>query len=225
MAVRISNPMPEPDKPANGEVMTELRAMLTEVVKAAKGDPSEVNEKLMAENYKLRRQRDESRTGPKVGPGDVVLTGDDAKAWESYRKLGDPKELKKSLDAGQQAIADREEAATAEVNEKAGALAGLRPKLFAKLAKAEGLKLTIDRSSKDGKEIEVPYVVDGEGKKTNLADYAAREWRDDLPALKAEDRGEQRQERPKRSLPPPTNPDQESTVEDNLWRSGRYGSA
>ena len=69
-----------------------------------KNDAARLAEKLHAKTLKLEsdnrkyRQRISELRGSLPGEGEAVLKGDDLKKWQRYRELGDPSEVKASLE-------------------------------------------------------------------------------------------------------------------------------
>lgn len=163
---------------------------------AKHGDPTAALLVLLGENYSLRdKNRD---LGAKVpGEGAVILTGDDAKHWGSYRALGTPNDLKKSIDEGKQHAADLGTYRKADVTRSAAEAHGFSPKVLGTLTEKldiemgqlkddKGVLLGKDNKAlpKDGIPVPVAYVK-GEGdERTALDKYAASHWGEFMPSLK-----------------------------------------
>lgn len=150
-------------------------------------DAGALASKLFDENYHLRSKNREIE-GKLPTSGAIVLTPEQAKAWTSYQKLGDPKEVATQLDEGRQSIARLSEITTTEALQKIGKEAGYNPGVFARLAKQDGLspeKFEVTTvKGKDGKEVPAVFIK-GEGdEKTPLADFVGSTWSDFAPALK-----------------------------------------
>jgi hypothetical protein len=117
--------------------------------------------------------------------GSVVLAGDDAAAWASYRQFGQPDEIKAGLADRDKYRGEAEGYRKAESIRSAAELTGFRPSVLAKLA-ADLALVVKDETGKDGKPAKVVHVQ-GEGdQSTPLTAYAEREWADFLPSLRAE---------------------------------------
>lgn len=148
-------------------------------------DAIRVAEKLYGENYELRRDNSALK-GRVPAEGDVILKGDDLKRWQKYQELGDPADVRKSLDMGKEAVADRDRFRRAEGYEKAAQVAGLKPAVFRRLAEAEGLVIEIGEVKQDGKAVPTAFVK-GEGDSTTpLGDYVDTNWSEFKPALVGE---------------------------------------
>jgi hypothetical protein len=121
------------------------------------------------------------------GEGAVVLTGDQAQAWQTYSQLGNPNELQQQLEQAQQATTELAGLRRAEQVRSVAEAAGYKPGVLQKLA--EGLTLDLREQQVEGQTARVPVVVTGEGQQqqaTPLADYAQQHWADFLPALQAQ---------------------------------------
>jgi hypothetical protein len=121
------------------------------------------------------------------GEGAVVLTGDQAAAWQTYQGLGAPNDVQQRLTAAEQAQNELAGLRRAEQIRGVAEAAGYRPTVLERLA--EGLEFEVREEQRDGQTARVPYVVSGEGQQqqaTPLADYAQQHWADFLPALRAE---------------------------------------
>lgn len=112
------------------------------------------------------------------GEGAVVLAPEQAQAWQSYQALGQPDEV-------QQRIADysrlQREAHFRDVAEAHS----FNPVVLAGLPGAADLTIEIGEETLNGKTSRVAYVVQADGKKIALPDYAAQTWGPFLPALQA----------------------------------------
>lgn len=150
-------------------------------------DAGALASKLFDENFQLRQsRRDLEARVPAAGT--VVLTVDQAKAWNAYQKLGDHKEIATQLDEGRQSTAKLKEITTTEALQQIGKEAGYSPSVFARLAKQDGLtpeKFEVTTvKGKDGKDHPAVFFK-GEGDaKTPLADFVGSTWSEFAPALK-----------------------------------------
>lgn len=144
---------------------------------------------LFSENYQLREKL--RTTEGKVSPeGATVLTGDDAKAWEAYKALGKPDEVKQGLDQRTQLQSQVAEAQRGETLRSVAEAAGYKPSVLAQLdrmAKASGKDLAFEVRDVqiDGETVRAPFVKDGD-KELSMSDYATANWGDFMPALTAQ---------------------------------------
>lgn len=155
---------------------------LVEAVIAKAGDPNAALKSLVADNYALR---DDLKTirARLPGEGSIVLTGDDARDWGAYRTIGKPSDLRKTVEEHGQLAArvgtfERDEQLRA-VAEKAGVKFPVLRTLAGSLAFGEAKV-----KGKDGKEVPVVTVKDGDAEPVPFDAYAAEKWGDFLPALK-----------------------------------------
>jgi hypothetical protein len=145
-------------------------------------DAIRVAEKLYGENYELRRDNSALK-GRVPAEGDVILKGDDLKRWQKYQDLGDPGEIRKSLDSGKDAIAERDRFARGELYRKAAEVAGYKPAVFARLAEQDGLAIEIGEVKKDGKAVPTAFVKGEDDSTTPLNVYVDSKWSEFKPAL------------------------------------------
>jgi hypothetical protein len=178
--------MADEREPKSTDAMLELLRELKGGLKGGSGLETKLAE-VLEDNAKLRAKLRTLRESPQVKPGELVLSADDAKAWERYRKLGEPEEVRKAVSEGQAAKTRLGELETAETYREAARLQRWQPGTFARFAKADGLRIAIEEGDdKDGKPVRTAYVM-GEGdRKTPLLKYAEAHWRDELPALQAD---------------------------------------
>jgi hypothetical protein len=143
---------------------------------------------LERDNYRYREQkrdltdRVKALEGKQIPEGAVVLTGDEAQAYDAYKGLGTPADLTKRL-----GDADAATTRLAEL-EREGKLR--------EVADAAGYKLSVlkqiggDREyelrdvTADGQTTKVAFVKDGDTAKP-LAEFATTAWADFLPSLTA----------------------------------------
>lgn len=196
-------------------------------------DAIRMAEKLFDENFKLR-QKNTALKGSVPGDGAVVLKGDDAKKWEKYRALGEPAEVKASLDSGRDAISKLERNDKVAAYEKAAEVAGYKPSVFAALAERDGLTVEVvpgkqGEKGKDGKPVQVA-VVKGEGDSTTPIDeYVDQHWSDFKPALggaaeKAKATEATPARRPFGAPPPDPSREARDPLQDALIRTGAYSA-
>lgn len=195
--VPVPSPTPEPKVEDKGLDLVKA----VEGLVAKHGDTTAALRVLLGENYSYRDQiRDLKAKVP--GGEDVVLKGEEAKHWGSYRALGKPADLKAALDEGATAKTEagtyrREKltATSARLTKVDGS--ALDPEVLGTLA--DKLDLVLDDLKddkgvligedgkplpKDGTPVKAAFVK-GEGDKlTNLAVYVKANWAKFLPSLK-----------------------------------------
>lgn len=118
----------------------------------------------------------------------VDVPADDAALLASYRKLGEPAELKARLDAGDAAEKQVESWKRKARRDAVAKLHGMDPTVLAELKGVEDLDWEVNRVTLRGRTVEVGQVVevvDGETRKTDLDKFAAERWPKSLGALKA----------------------------------------
>jgi hypothetical protein len=158
-------------------------------------DATQLAQQLFTENFSLREDKRklnaklEAAQGKVPADGSLVLSGEDAKAWEAIKALNlSPDEIKAKLQ-------------TSTENEKQ--LAALKRKeLMREVAESEGYKATVlstliaadipiefKEVEKDGKKLKVAHVKvkeNGADKDIALSDYIQTNHVDFLPALRLE---------------------------------------
>lgn len=175
------------ETPPPAGTTTEAAPDLGKLVEAALAKHGDQTSALKAVISDLYAARDDNKALKAKLPADgaLVLTGDDAKEWGTYRTLGKPGDLKKALDEG----STFKETATKYEREKHHAvvagLVGFKPTVLDDLATAKKVTIVVkDEKDKAGKEIKVPHVQLEGDKTTPLTAYAEASWKDYLPALK-----------------------------------------
>jgi hypothetical protein len=142
---------------------------------------------LLFQENREHRQRIRELEQRVPGEGAVVLTGDQAAAWQAYQGLGAPTDVQQRLTAAEQAQNELAGLRRAEQIRGVAEAAGYRPTVLERLA--EGLEFEVREEQRDGQTARVPYVVtkseQGE-QRTPLAEYAQQHWADFLPALSAQ---------------------------------------
>lgn len=130
------------------------------------------------EKLRLAEQQLNELRGKLPAEGTVVLDADKAKLWEAYQGLGAPDEVKKVKDEYAGLKREAHFRAVAEVH-------GFNPVVLAGLPGAAALTIEIGEETVNGKTAKVAYVVQQDGKKIALPDYAKQTWEPFLPALHA----------------------------------------
>lgn len=160
-------------------------AKAVENLKVKHGSADAVALDLTRQNFKLREKNRELSS--KLPDGSVVIKDEDAKLLNQYRELGDPKDVRKALDAGKTSTAQAQALLREKVHAEAAELNGLKPTVFKTLAKDR--EIVIEDEKADGKDSRVAYVigVDAKGQptKTPLDKFVEKEWQEFLPSLKA----------------------------------------
>jgi hypothetical protein len=139
---------------------------------------------LLFQENREHRQRIRELEQRVPGEGAVVLTGDQAAAWQAYQGLGAPNDVQQRLTAAEQAQQELSGLRRAEQVRSVAEAAGYRPTVLERLA--EGLEFEVREEQRDGQTARVPYVVSGEGHAEPLTSYAQQHWADFLPALSAQ---------------------------------------
>jgi len=172
--------------PAQPDLATALKALLAEKhggdATALARDLLAKNRELEADNRRYRARVKELRSGVPE-EGSVVLAAEDAERWAKYRALGEPDEVKASVDSGRDAAAKLEGIGRAETFRKAAVLDGYNPEVFADLADSKGIRVEFAEETRDGKAVEVAFVR-GEGdSRTPLKKFVESHLSSYLPAL------------------------------------------
>lgn len=205
--------------PSQPDLATALKTLLEEKhgddAMALARDLLAKNRDLEADNRRYRAKVKELREGvPREGS--AVLAAEDAAKWAEYRALGEPGEVKASLDSGRDAATKLEGIGKAASFRKAADLGGYNPDAFADLAESKGIEVEFKRETRDGKAVEVPFVK-GEGEnRIPLKEFVESSFSHFLPALTQgrkpppRDRGDDATP-PRRSpyAPPPRDADEE----------------
>jgi hypothetical protein len=117
----------------------------------------------------------------------VVLSGDDARAWDEYKALGKAGDLKAALGERDRFRDEADGLRRAEVYKQAAEAHGYKAPVLSRLASQEKLQIEIREEKVGAKTAQVAYVkgVDDKGKETatKLPDYAARAWPEFLDSL------------------------------------------
>jgi hypothetical protein len=157
------------------------RQNVTGLLQRHNNDAMAVIATLLSENHNLRDERRTLR-GQLPAQGTVVLSGEQATAWQAYQQLGAVEALSAQLQGAQTAQAElaslRRESLLGRVQE----VSGYKASVLGKLPGADKLDFQIREVEKDGKKEPTVVVKDGD-KETPLADYAKTNWSDFLPAL------------------------------------------
>lgn len=165
------------------------------------GDAVRIAEKLadaLNDNYGLRRKRDDLTSevttlkANQRPEGAVILTGDDAKAYEAYTALGKPDELA-TIKAERDTLAT--EVATTKKQgliRDVAEIAAFKPAVLTRLG--GDLDYVIKEVTEGEVTKKAAYVKTEQGEKP-LTEYAQAQWGDFLPALTATGGTEQQGQR------------------------------
>jgi hypothetical protein len=183
------------------------RPKASELLNQYNGDAVRMAEKLaevLGDNATLREQRRDLRAevttlkGSQAPEGAVILTGDDAAAYQAYQALGKPGDLTKRLADGDAAITSTAQLERDALVAEAAAVAGYKPSVLKD--RAGDLPLVVREVTEDGKAVKRAFVApQGQGEQ-ELTAYAQAQWGDYLPALVAS------QAQPRQGIAYPTTP-------------------
>lgn len=172
-------PTPTPD-PAPNQALQNL-------ISRHNNDLMAVVSTLFTDNYQYRQDKREltnqvkSLEGQLPKEGQVVLSKDDAALFEAYKALGSTEDLGKLqgelTTTREQLGALQKEGTLRDVAEVA------KFKLPVLKTLGEKLDYEIREVEKDGKKEKAAFVKNDKGEFTPLADFAAANWADFLPAL------------------------------------------
>ena len=152
------------------------------------GDSDEVIKMLLKENYSLR---DDKRTlkseiteiRTKVpGENHIVLTPEDATLFNSWKELGDPKEIKEKLQKGETLQGEIEKRDRSALIAKAAKVAGYNPNVLTDLAESKGFVVEFKEVEVDGQKVDQPFVKVGD-KSHELSIFTESNLKDYMPAL------------------------------------------
>lgn len=184
----VADPKPNPAPAPTADPKTPDLVKAVEGLIAKHGDSTAALRVLLAENHGYRDQLREAKA-KLPADGSLVLVGDEAKDWGTYRQLGKPSELRKAIEEGSTATAERDALRKAGTLREAAELHGYKPSVLQTLADKLDVGFA-DIKGQDGKTTRKAVVkladADGKAVETPLDDYAAKHWQDFLPALKTE---------------------------------------
>lgn len=179
---------PEPSRGANPPAnppanQPDLTAALERLLARNGGSFDATGVQLLNENHSYR-ERIRQLEGRVPAEGSVVLAGDDLARWQAYQALGQPTDL-------QATIAERDDFRTRltvrEREDLVREVAGVTGYKEATLKRLIGdLTIEVREVDEAGKKVKKAFVKLENNAEQPLTEYAAREWADVLPALKAE---------------------------------------
>lgn len=158
-------------------------------------DNSKQRDKIREAHGETDRVTTELRDARKTVPdGGQVLTADDAKAFKAYQELGKPDDLKKTVEQKAELEAKVSRSEWAKTAADAADAHEWKPEVLQKLPGAEKLRFEVKEETVDGEKVKVAYVTTDQQGATpqKLADYAAANWKEFLPALESEDASDTR---------------------------------
>lgn len=179
-----------------GDDDTDASAAVARLIAGAQGDATRAVLKLYRDNYRLREKNRDLTTqlqqaqGAAPPQGAVVLSGEEAQAWEAYKALGAPKDVEAKLREGQTHGEELARARRAETLRTVAETARFKPSVLEALdAQAGGLEYEVKDEQQNGQTVKVAYVKDAQGQQKPLTQYAQERWGDFLPSLRAEPQG------------------------------------
>lgn len=169
----------EPNKPDPAQAFQSLLAKHS-------NDALAVASKLFDENF-THRQRIRELEGKVPADGTVILSKADAERFEAFKALGKkPDELKQALADAENATNENAVLKKKDILRDVAAAHGYKLSVLQDQdQKSGGLEYKLKDEGKAGETRKVAYVV-VEGKESPLEEYAAEQWADYMPALKAE---------------------------------------
>lgn len=160
----------------------------SDLVDKYSGDVLKMAEKLadvLNDNHSYREQNRQLKAS-QTPQGAVVLTGDDAAAWQQYQELGKASDLKQRItdaEAAQQRLAALEREATIT---KAASASGYKASVLSQLPNLP--PVTVKDVTADGKTQPQAFVTTEQGEQP-LTAYVDAQYADFLPALRASEQG------------------------------------
>jgi len=156
--------------------------------------------KVIEENFKLREQRRELKA--KAAPeGAVILQGEEASLWKTYRELGKPDEIRTALQDRDQIKATLAKQTRDSNVSEAGKIHGFDSDALLDLWGTDDIEIT-QTTGKDGKSAKQASVKGADGKLVPFPDFIAQKWPKLAAKLKADSTGDT----PTSRQPPPKNP-------------------
>jgi hypothetical protein len=146
---------------------------------------------LMNDNYTLRRKNGEYKTevetlrGKAAPEGAIVLSADDAKAWEAYKAIGKPDDLTKAVTDRDAAQAELQKLRHEKTLTAAAEAHGYRAAALGKLPSLAGKAIEMREVEIEGAKVPRAFVKDGD-KETGLTEYITAHDPELLPALSAD---------------------------------------
>lgn len=169
----------------------EGRGVARKLLNKFRGRAEEALASLADENRELRDDRRTLRVEVEKfkAPGTVVLSADDAKAWEAFKGLGQkPEDLKKALDEVPTLRAKVLENDRRTVADEAAPLLGYNAAALREVVTDKRLEITFKDALVEGKTVKVPHVKpidDAKAVPVPFAEYAKTSLSAYLPALTA----------------------------------------
>lgn len=169
----------------------QLEAAVTALQAKEGAAPLEFAAKIYGQNLLLQEENKNIKNGlseikAKVpAEGSVVLAGDDAKAWEAFKGLGRPDEVKTQLEAAKTATAELAKVERSRLAARAAKTVGYDPDVLEDLLPkfGDGAVLEVKSEQKEGKAADVAYVKDASGS-TELSKFVEEKLPKYLPSLK-----------------------------------------
>lgn len=151
---------------------------------------------LYDDNYNLRKKNRElsdeatQLRGKVPAEGAVMLSADEATAWQAYKALGTHEEVKTAIEQRTQLQGQLDALQREAALRDAAAAAGYKFSVLQdrdKVARIDGKELSyaVKEVEKDGTKSRVAFVKDGDTEKP-LTEYAQEQWGEFLPSLQAQ---------------------------------------
>jgi hypothetical protein len=189
-----------------GKVLESFNARL-----AKHTDATQLAQQLFTENFTLREDkrklnsRLEAAQGKVPADGALVLTADEAKAWTAIKELSlSPDEIKAKLQSSSESEKELSSLKRKDLMREVGDVEGYKPTVLSTLI-AANIPVQIKEIEKDGKKHRAAFVTvkeNGADKEVALSDYVQTNHADFLPALRVEQKPDNkfvRQESPGRA--------------------------
>jgi hypothetical protein len=138
-------------------------------------------EELFRDNFKLREERRTLRQQVadlqgKMPEGSMVITKEQAAAFEAYQKLGTPEEAAKKLEEGTAAAAKLTQMEKGTQAADAAKALKFSPEVFQKLTQLDGLEVVTKTVQLDGKPVSAVYLKKADGTEVEAIEYAKANW-------------------------------------------------
>lgn len=159
------------------------------------GDSEGVIKLLLTENFKLRDDKRSLKSeiselrGKTPGEDAIILVGDDVDAWNSFKDLGEFKDVKNKLDKVEELQGELDKRDRSALIGGAAEVVGYNPRVLTELVEAKGLTVEmkdVEVEGEDGskKTEKKPFIRVGEkADPVELTSYAKSNFSDFLPAL------------------------------------------
>ncbi|WP_027480536.1 hypothetical protein [Deinococcus pimensis] len=176
--------------PLRGEGEGDKGAAAQRLLDRHNGDFKAVIDKLLDEAHGYRekiRTLTADVEKSKLPDGSVVLTKEQAAAWEAYQALGKPEDVKKNVEDGRVALDKLAGVEKRAQLDKVAKAMNWDPETFAELdTLAGGLTWDVQEVTKGDQKVTQVSVKGADGKTTDADAFAEERWKKFLPVLKLE---------------------------------------